>query len=133
MKVVRFLTSREIQKVMTERLKTLPSNASLWDDDVIKSDSTLQASAKQLANGRTMPIVPELRAIWDGMRPPYQELLGGAATAEEAAAAMQKLAEDKITVMNRQTRRTFMGTVLQATGLLLFVCLLVFLFCRRWF
>lgn len=125
MKLVRFMTSRDIQKTFTARLKTLPSNESLWDDDVIKNDPTLVTSAQQLANGKTMPVNPELRAIWDGMRPPYQELLGGSATASAAAASMQKLASEKMVAMNRRTEKTAMGTVLQCIGLMLLISLVV--------
>ena len=113
MKLVQFMTSRDVQKTFTARLKTLPSNQSLWQDDIIQNDPTLVASAKQLANGRVMPVAPELRAIWDGMRPPYQELLSGAVTAEEAAADMEALAKEKINAMNRQSQGSAMGIVLQ--------------------
>ena len=95
MKLVRFMTSRATQKLVTQRLKTLPSNESLWNDEVVRQDETLAASAQQLANGRTMPVDPELRAIWDGMRPPYQELLGGGVSAEQAAKSMQQLSKGK--------------------------------------
>ena len=49
---------------------------------------------------KTMPVVPELRAIWDAMRPAYQAVLGGASTPEEAARDMQGLALRKIKEMN---------------------------------
>ena len=125
MKFVQYMTSRNVQKLFTSRLKTLPSNQSLWQDDVIQKDPTLVASAQQLANGRTMPVAPELRAIWDGMRPPYQELLGGAVTAEQAAADMQDLATEKIASMNRQTSSTTMGFVLQMIGLAMLIGLVI--------
>jgi maltose-binding protein MalE len=47
-----------------------------------------------------MPVVPELRAIWDAMRPSYQAVLGGAKTPEQAAKEMQELALRKIMEMN---------------------------------
>ena len=49
---------------------------------------------------RAMPVVPELRAIWDAMRPSYQAVLGGVKTPEQAAADMQALALRKIEEMN---------------------------------
>jgi maltose-binding protein MalE len=48
-----------------------------------------------------MPVVPEMRAIWDAMRPAYQNALNGEATPEEAARAMQQDAEQKIREMQR--------------------------------
>lgn len=50
--------------------------------------------------GRPMPIVPELRAIWDAMRPSYQAVLGGTETPEQAANEMQRSAIQKIREMN---------------------------------
>ena len=47
-----------------------------------------------------MPIVPELRAVWDAMRPAYQSVLGGTLAPEAAAAQMQRDAEAKIREMN---------------------------------
>jgi arabinogalactan oligomer/maltooligosaccharide transport system permease protein len=49
-----------------------------------------------------MPVATELRAVWDGMRPSYQALLGGALAPEDAAARMQADAERFIDVMHRK-------------------------------
>jgi maltose-binding protein MalE len=46
-----------------------------------------------------MPINPEMRAIWDAMRPPYQNIFNGRLTPEQAAAEMQRLADQKIAEM----------------------------------
>jgi maltose-binding protein MalE len=50
--------------------------------------------------GKPMPIAPELRAVWDAMRPSYQAVLGGTETPEQAAKEMQKTAIQKIKEMN---------------------------------
>jgi maltose-binding protein MalE len=47
-----------------------------------------------------MPVVPELRAIWDAMRPGYQAVLAGTKSAEQAAREMQALALRRIQEMN---------------------------------
>ena len=47
-----------------------------------------------------MPVNPELRAIWDAMRPSYQAVLAGTMSPEKAAEEMQKEAEKKIEEMN---------------------------------
>jgi len=47
-----------------------------------------------------MPIVSELRAIWDGMRPNYQAVLNGDKTPRQAAKDMQSLSIKKISEMN---------------------------------
>jgi arabinogalactan oligomer/maltooligosaccharide transport system substrate-binding protein len=81
-------------------LKTMPTRKSLYDDPFIKNDEILVNSQIQIDRGRPMPVVPELRAIWDAMRPSYQAVLGGAKTAKEAAHDMQELAKRKIKEMN---------------------------------
>ena len=89
MTFVEFMTSAETQRNFMAKLKTLPSRKSLLDDPLLKEDPTLLASAQQMKNGRPMPVVAELRAIWDSMRPHYQALLAGDMTAEDAAKQMQ--------------------------------------------
>jgi arabinogalactan oligomer/maltooligosaccharide transport system permease protein len=96
MAFVEHMTSPEVQQRIVEKLRMLPARRSALDNPLFKTDPTLQASLAQLKNGRLMPVETELRAVWDAMRPPYQALLGGAMTPDEAAAAMQKGAIEKI-------------------------------------
>ena len=106
MKFVKFMTSESSQRQFMSRLKTLPSRKSLLDDPLLTSDPTLLASAAQMKNGRAMPVVAELRAIWDSMRPHYQTLLAGNMTAEEAAESMQR---DAVATMARMNQKVVAG------------------------
>ena len=119
MQFVRFMTSAETQLDFTKRLKTLPARKSLLDDPILTSDPTLLASAQQMQNGTMSPVVPELRAIWDAMRPPYQELLGGSMTAAEAASAMHADAIKRIAQMNASPQPTGAARGLQVAAVLL--------------
>jgi arabinogalactan oligomer/maltooligosaccharide transport system permease protein len=47
-----------------------------------------------------MPVVPEIRAVWDALRGPYQSVLGGELSPDAAAAKAQELAMRQITAMN---------------------------------
>jgi arabinogalactan oligomer/maltooligosaccharide transport system permease protein len=96
MAFVTHMTSPAVQQRIVEKLRMLPARQSALDDPLFDTDPTLQASLAQLKNGRLMPVETELRAVWDAMRPPYQAILGGAMTPDEAAAAMQKGALEKI-------------------------------------
>ena len=58
------------------------------------------ASREQIARGRLMPIVPEMRAVWDAMRPSYQSVMNGELEPAAAAAAMQARASESIEVMH---------------------------------
>jgi arabinogalactan oligomer/maltooligosaccharide transport system permease protein len=99
-KLLKFLMRPENQLETAKILNTMPTRKSLYDDPFIKNDEILVNSQIQIDRGRPMPVVPELRAIWDAMRPSYQAVLGGAKTAKEAAHDMQELAKRKIKEMN---------------------------------
>jgi maltose-binding protein MalE len=99
-KLLKFLMEPENQLETAKVLNTMVTRISLYDDPFIKSDEILVNSRLQIERGKPMPVVPELRAIWDAMRPSYQAVLGGAKTAKEAARDMQELALRKIKEMN---------------------------------
>ncbi len=98
--LMKFLLSEENQLETTLELSTMPTLKILYDNPAVKNNEILINSRLQIENGRSMPIVPELRAIWDAMRPSYQAVLGGVKSPEQAAKEMQKLALRKINEMN---------------------------------
>ncbi|MFA7331858.1 MAG: extracellular solute-binding protein [Candidatus Delongbacteria bacterium] len=106
MAVVRFLTSPPAQRRFMAELKTIPSRVELLNDPLLESDATLRASVAQMRNGRPMPVVAELRAVWDAMKPRYQALLGGSETPEQAARGMQADALVRIATMNQELQPT---------------------------
>jgi maltose-binding protein MalE len=97
--VMEFLTSEEAQKHIVSELLILPSRKSLQDDPILVENEVLRGSMEQAVLGRPMPVIPEMRAIWDAIRPFYQSVLGGQMTPEEAAAKMQADAVKKIAEM----------------------------------
>ncbi len=98
--VIAFLTSAEVQTEMATKLSTTPVDRAVLDSPAVRSNPTLIASMQQIEHGRAMPIVPQMRAIWEGMRGPYQLVMNGAITAKEAAKRMQKEAEKNIADSN---------------------------------
>lgn len=99
-KLLKFLLAPEQQMENTKQLNTMPTLEELYDDPFFRSDEIMVNSQLQIDRGKPMPVVPELRAIWDAMRPSYQAVLGGAKTAEQAANDMQQFAIRKIKEMN---------------------------------
>ncbi|MGA9117607.1 MAG: extracellular solute-binding protein [Bacteroidota bacterium] len=99
-RLLEFLMRPEIQLSTARALSTMPTRREALQSEYVQNDETLRNSARQIEQGRPMPVVPELRAIWDAMRPAYQAVLGGAMTPEEAARAMQQLALRKIRELN---------------------------------
>ncbi|MBN1827355.1 MAG: sn-glycerol-3-phosphate ABC transporter ATP-binding protein UgpC [Candidatus Eisenbacteria bacterium] len=95
-----YLTSPEVQIRYVERLWTIPTRKAALEDPKVQSHPRVADSWEQYRHGRRMPVVTEMRAIWDAMRPAYQNVLNGEATPVEAARKMQSDAIKKIKEMN---------------------------------
>lgn len=98
--LIRFLTSPENELEAATLLHTMPTRKSVLESDFIRTNEIMRNSQNQIQHGRPMPVVPELRAIWDAMRPSYQAVLGGSKSAEQAANDMQSEALRRIKEMN---------------------------------
>jgi maltose-binding protein MalE len=96
-----FLTSAAATKRDATKLGILPSNREAWDSAEIQSDPFLKESQVIYAGGRRMPIVPEMRVLWDVMRPGMQQVMNGSLTAEAAAKQMQASAVQQIAGMKQ--------------------------------
>jgi maltose-binding protein MalE len=94
--VLMYLTGEEMQREMAERISTIPTQRSVLESDVIQQNPLLVASMSAMEKGRAMPVAPQMRQIWDGMRGPYQLIMNGAVTPEEGARRMQRDAEKRI-------------------------------------
>ncbi len=95
-----WLTGPEVQLDLARKLGVQPGDLTAAAAPELKDDPLMTASREQIARGRLMPIVPEMRAIWDAMRPSYQSVMNGELTPAAAAAAMQKQASESIEVMH---------------------------------
>lgn len=100
LKLLRYLTSEKVQLAFTERVGVLPSLLSLRSHPSVKENPLLQISAQIMEVGTPMPVVPEVRAVWDSLRIQYQKLLAGTVTPDEAAKEAQIMATAQIQNMN---------------------------------
>ncbi len=100
LELVRFLMSPENQMESARELFTMPTNLQVQQSDFVQQNDIMRNSRLQIDRGRPLPVVPELRAIWDAMRPSYQAVLAGTMTPEQAAEEMQALALRRIKEMN---------------------------------
>lgn len=94
-----WLTGYEVQTDLARKLSVLPSDLKARELPEFLTDPVMLASTAQIAKGRLMPIVPEMRAIWDTMRPGYQSVMNGEMTPAAAARFMQERAESMIARM----------------------------------
>lgn len=100
-KFIEFITRKDIQLFITSKNGTLPVNKEAANDPSIKKDPFLAGSIDQMLVGKAMPVIPEMRAIWDAIRPGQEDIMNNKTTPEKAAKEMQELAEKKIAEMNQ--------------------------------
>ena len=93
---VRYMTGKNVQLKICNTTKQLPSLRSAAADPVFLSDPMISGQKAQLEKSVPMPIIVQMRAIWDAIKPVQQELLAGKVRPEAAPALMQKRAEDGI-------------------------------------
>jgi maltose-binding protein MalE len=96
LKLLKFLLKKESQFTFAKKLRIIPALKSLQQNDELMNDPLIKQSLYQFQVARSIPIVPEVRAVWDALRPFYQGVLNGTLTPEEAAEKAQKEAEKKI-------------------------------------
>jgi maltose-binding protein MalE len=94
-----FLTSAEAQLLRATELGILPSHRDAWADPSVQGDPTLRESQRAFELGRRMPVVPEMRVLWDVMRPGMQQVMNRTKTPAAAAAGMQAAAVREIAGM----------------------------------
>ena len=99
LEAVRYLTQTDFQVQYAQQVGTLPTRNDAYERPEVANDEILQASNEQVEVGRRMPVVPEMRAIWDAMRPSVQSVWNGAKEPSDAAREMQELAVRKIREM----------------------------------
>jgi maltose-binding protein MalE len=94
--LLQFLTSPEAELRMARELGILPSRKEAYEDGSLLEDPIMAASWEAMNKCRRMPVVPEMRVIWDVMRPGMQDVMNGVKDPKDAAADMQKLAIQRI-------------------------------------
>lgn len=99
--LVEFLTSPECELRSVRELAILPSHREAYGDSSLVQDPYLEVSLAAIAKGRRMPVVPEMRVIWDAMRPDMQNVMNGVKTPAAAARDMQKAAVEQIAGMKK--------------------------------
>jgi maltose-binding protein MalE len=98
--LIRFLTSSEIELEFASRFRIIPSRKDAIISEDLQADELWRNALDQMMVGKPMPVITELRWIWDAMRPAYQGIFTNQITPEQAAKEMQRLAE-KLIAENR--------------------------------
>ncbi len=94
--LIRYLTSSDMQMQMVREIEAIPVHEEIRASSQVTDNPRLQSMMRQVDRGRPMPVAPQMRQIWDGMRGPYQLVMNGAVTPEEGARRMQEQVEKRI-------------------------------------
>lgn len=98
---VEFMTNKESQLKMSASHAQAPSLKTALADKQVTGNPMIAGQSEQLKYGVPMPIITEMRAIWDAMKPVQQEVYAGKVKPEEAPAKIQKRAEDGIKALGK--------------------------------
>ena len=98
-KFVEYMNSEKVQTELAKIHKQEPTNKKAAQSDVIKNDPIMKDSSYQLQVGTPMPIIPQMRAVWDAMKPQWQLVLSNKLDPAAAAKKMQEDAVKKIAEM----------------------------------
>ena len=126
--LLEFLLAPEQQLETSREIKTFPTRKELYDREELLTDPILVNSKRQIELGTPMPIITEMRAIWDAIRPVYQAVLSGTISPERGAEQMQKNALIKINELKQDVGSKTWGILIQ---LLLIIAVLILLFLMR--
>lgn len=97
--VMKYFTSAEVQKKLALVNKTIPAASAAVKDPEVQKLPTLAGFGAALNLGVPMANTPFASAQWDPVGDATQAIWSGTQTPEEALAAAQKAAEDKIKEM----------------------------------
>ncbi|MEY2988904.1 MAG: hypothetical protein RJB13_2425 [Pseudomonadota bacterium] len=100
-KFLSFLTSREVQIEVAERLRRIPSTSEALSDPQVIANSEVQLLNAAAAYGRPMPAQTEMRAAWDAMRPVQQKIMSGDLSPQDGAEIMQQSALEKLASLKK--------------------------------
>lgn len=95
-KFLDFMSSKSSQLALSDAHGKLPTNTDVLKTDKYKTDPIYSIQTEQFKKCLPMPIIPQMRAIWDAMRPVQQDMFSGKVSPNDAPAQMQKKAEDGI-------------------------------------
>tara|TARA_S200000501_G_scaffold139481_1_gene131829 strand:+ start:257 stop:2446 length:2190 start_codon:yes stop_codon:yes gene_type:complete len=126
-RLLEYLVSTELQINFAKKLNIIPSSHEAVREISNLGNPIIEKLSYIISLGKPMPVVPEIRAIWDALRVQYQALLGGTISPETAARESQKGAEIQIKAMNEIIEPGLQGTIFKF-GLPIFCFILILLF-----
>lgn len=94
-----YIFSPEVNATISINQSQAPGIEAARELPQVKNDKLMQDSIETIKYTVPMPVVPEMRAIWDAMRPSLEAVLNGRMSPEDAAKKMQEDAEIGIKII----------------------------------
>ncbi|MGL5356669.1 MAG: extracellular solute-binding protein [Cetobacterium sp.] len=98
-KFFEYIFTPEVNAEISLNQSQAPGIQAAREIDKVKNDKLMQNSIETINYTVPMPVVPEMRAIWDAIRPNLEAVINGKTTPELAAKKMQKDAIDGIKII----------------------------------
>lgn len=100
-KVMGLFASKDFQMEFAKASGWMPSNKEGMADPYVQNDPKFKAALEGMKSGIPMPVVPEMRAIWDSMKLTVPDVMNGKMKPEAAAKKAQEEAIKNIANMNK--------------------------------
>jgi maltose-binding protein MalE len=100
-KVLELFGSKDFQLEFAKASGWMPTNKEAMNDPVVADDPKFKDALEGMKVGTAMPIVPEMRAIWDALKLTVPDIMTGKIKPEEAAAKAQEEAVKGIANFNK--------------------------------
>ncbi|MGF7047479.1 arabinogalactan oligomer/maltooligosaccharide transport system substrate-binding protein [Paenibacillus sp. DS2015] len=81
--LIRYLTSAETQLLQSQKLKTLPTQVSVYEDEMLASDPIVQGFKEQVDTAKARPLIPEGAQMFNDFSPNLTDILLGKQTVQE--------------------------------------------------
>jgi len=98
-KFIAFINNKENQIEIAKVNKEFPTNIEAAKDAYFTENEQLKALAEQMAVGTPMPILPQMRAVWDGVKPVLADMMANKVKPADAPKKMQEAAKEKARTM----------------------------------
>ena len=91
------LSGLAVQKDVALKLNRVPSTHGALQEEAVMAYPTIQGFRAAAHFAEAMPPYPEMRALWDGLRPAQQKLMSGHLTPQGAYRLMEKTVPEALT------------------------------------
>ncbi|WP_239253779.1 sugar ABC transporter substrate-binding protein [Listeria ilorinensis] len=95
-KLIDYLSSKDVQKEYLDKTKNLPANVEAWDYKEIKEDPNYQVFQKQLEASEPMPLIPQYEELGEAYKKYWEQI---SVNGEDVDKAMKEFNQEAETIL----------------------------------